>query len=463
MSIDGKLELLKDAKKANEKTTAYERLQLLFDEGTFVQIDEFAKSGEDFAEVLAGFGAVDGCPAYAFAQNSNVAGGAMSKAQAAKICKIYGMAVKTGTPVIGIYDSVGARLKEGVDMLAAFGDILLNSNNLSGVVPQISVILGPCLGTSAMIAASADVIIMSQAAQFAIGTDGKDGSAESAEKEGLTHITVQDDKEAIAAVKQLITLLPSNNLSCAPITDFTNAANADEALNTAAQTISEGNMADAVQVIRAVMDADSFVEIQKDFGTAFVAGLAKLGGNSVGVVASNKATIDADACSKAARFIRFCDAFAIPVVTFVDSLGFASLREAAKLSNAYAEATTVKVTVIIGAAYGPLYVAVAGHGANADITMAWPTAVISALAPETAVAILLNDKLKGSTDPIADRAKLVQEYKDTQASALAAAANGFVEDVIDPLETSEKVFAALDMMLGKRVSRLPKKHANIQL
>lgn len=454
MSIDSKLDLLKQAKEAVHKTTAYKRLQLLFDEGTFVEIDGFAKSGDNYAEALAGFGAIDGCPAYAFAQNSDVAGGAMSKAQAAKIRKVYDLATKTGAPVIGLYDSVGGRLKEGSDMLAAYGDLLLSCNNLSGVVPQISVVLGPCLGTSAMIAVSADIVVMSAKGQLEIETDGSEGSAETAAKNGLAHITAKDEKEAILATRKLVAMLPSNNLSTAAISDF-----ADFAV--------QPNAEDAMSVIAAAVDADSFMEMQKEYGSSFVTGLAKLGGNTVGVVASqpteNDGKIDADSCSKAARMVRFCDAFAIPVITFVNSEGFASLKEAAKLSNAYAEATTAKVTIVTGAAYGPLYIAVAGRGANADLTMAWPDAVISPLAPQTAAMILWSDRLKGSQNPIADRQKLVEEYKQTEASPFVAAAEGYLSDIIDPADTRAKLFAALDLLAGKRVSTLPKKHANIQI
>ena len=205
----------------------------------------------------------------------------------------------------------------------------------------------------------------------------------------------------------------------------------------------------------------------KDFGCAIVAGLAKLGGNTVGVVASQpgaeEGKIDAAACSKAARLVLFCDAFAIPVITFVNSVGFASLKEAVKLSNAYSEATTAKVTVVTGNAYGPLYIAVAGRGANADVVMAWPDAVVSPLAPETAAMILWSDKLKDSQNPIADRAQLIEEFKETECSPFVADADCYISDIIDPADTRAKLFAALDMLAGKRVSTLPKKHANIQI
>lgn len=447
MSIESKLAFLQETKAANAQTKAYQRLQLLFDEGTFVEIDSFTKSGDGRAEAAAGFGSVDGCPVYAFAQNSDVEGGAMSKAQAAKICKVYELAEKTGAPVVGIYDSIGARLNESCEMLAAYGDVMLKANNLSGVVPQIAVIAGPCLGASSMIAAAADVVIMSEDGQFALQTNGEGGDLKEASESGLVHLTAKDDKEAVAKARELITLLPSNNLSGAPITDFADSA---------AETDGESG----ASIIAAVMDQDSFIEFQAGFGAGFIAGLAKLGGNTVGVVASEEKTADGKACEKAARLVRFCDAFAIPVITFVNAERFCCIKAACKLTNAYAEATTAKISVITGEAYGAVYMALAGAAAGVDVAYAWPTASISALNPTTAAVMLWSDKLKGSSNPTADRAKLIAEYKDQEACPFKAAGDGFVQDVIEPSETRLKLYAALDMLAGKRVTRLPKKHAN---
>lgn len=447
MSIESKLAFLQETKAANAQTKAYQRLQLLFDEGTFVEIDSFTKSGDGRAEAAAGFGSVDGCPVYAFAQNSDVEGGAMSKAQAAKICKVYELAEKTGAPVVGIYDSIGARLNESCEMLAAYGDVMLKANNLSGVVPQIAVIAGPCLGASSMIAAAADVVIMSEDGQFALQTNGEGGDLKEAAESGLVHLTAKDDKEAEAKARELITLLPSNNLSGAPITDFADSA---------AETDGESG----ASIIAAVMDQDSFIEFQAGFGAGFIAGLAKLGGNTVGVVASEEKTADGKACEKAARLVRFCDAFAIPVITFVNAESFCCIKAACKLTNAYAEATTAKISVITGEAYGAVYMALAGAAAGVDVAYAWPTASISALNPTTAAVMLWSDKLKGSSNPTADRAKLIAEYKDQEACPFKAAGDGFVQDVIEPSETRLKLYAALDMLAGKRVTRLPKKHAN---
>ena len=447
MSIESKLAFLQETKAANAQTKAYQRLQLLFDEGTFVEIDSFTKSGDGRAEAAAGFGSVDGCPVYAFAQNSDVEGGAMSKAQAAKIFKVYELAEKTGAPVVGIYDSIGARLNESCEMLAAYGDVMLKANNLSGVVPQIAVIAGPCLGASSMIAAAADVVIMSEDGQFALQTNGEGGDLKEASESGLVHLTAKDDKEAVAKARELITLLPSNNLSGAPITDFADSA---------AETDGESG----ASIIAAVMDQDSFIEFQAGFGAGFIAGLAKLGGNTVGVVASEEKTADGKACEKAARLVRFCDAFAIPVITFVNAESFCCIKAACKLTNAYAEATTAKISVITGEAYGAVYMALAGAAAGVDVAYAWPTASISALNPTTAAVMLWSDKLKGSSNPTTDRAKLIAEYKDQEACPFKAAGDGFVQDVIEPSETRLKLYAALDMLAGKRVTRLPKKHAN---
>ncbi len=447
MSIESKLAFLQETKAANAQTKAYQRLQLLFDEGTFVEIDSFTKSGDGRAEAAAGFGSVDGCPVYAFAQNSDVEGGAMSKAQAAKICKVYELAEKTGAPVVGIYDSIGARLNESCEMLAAYGDVMLKANNLSGVVPQIAVIAGPCLGASSMIAAAADVVIMSEDGQFALQTNGEGGDLKEASESGLVHLTAKDDKEAVAKARELITLLPSNNLSGAPITDFADSA---------AETDGESG----ASIIAAVMDQDSFIEFQAGFGAGFITGLAKLGGNTVGVVASEEKTADGKACEKAARLVRFCDAFAIPVITFVNAESFCCIKAACKLTNAYAEATTAKISVITGEAYGAVYMALAGAAAGVDVAYAWPTASISALNPTTAAVMLWSDKLKGSSNPTTDRAKLIAEYKDQEACPFKAAGDGFVQDVIEPSETRLKLYAALDMLAGKRVTRLPKKHAN---
>lgn len=452
MNSVGSAEMLQNARNNTKNTKGYQRIVSLLDEGSFNEIDSLAKSGDGYAEAAAGFGTIDGCPVYVFSQNSDANGGAMSKAQASKLKKLYQLAVKTGVPVVGIYDSIGARLNEGADMLAAYGEILQSVNSLSGVVPQISIILGPCTGTSAMIAAGADIVIMSDKGELTIATNGEGGKPDEASKLGVCQIAAKDEAQALQTARRLVSILPSNNLESA----------ADFEENAAASVQAVTKDSDAKQIISSVCDSDSFIELGEAFGTPTVTGIAQIGGSAAGII-SLAGIIGADACSKAARFMRFCDSFSIPVITFVNAEKFASLREASKLSSAYSEATATKITVITGSAYGSVYIAVAGRGANSDYTVAWPQAVVSALAPETAAIFLWNDRLAGSDNPVEDRKKLIEEYKTTEATPFAAAAGGIIEDIINPEDTRAKITANLDMLSGKRVSTLPKKHSNIQL
>ncbi len=433
-----------------QKTAGYRRLALLFDGAEFDEIDAFATSGGGDAEAVAGFGQINGSPVCAFSQNSDVAGGAMSKAQASKIKKTFQLALKAGTPVVGIYDSVGGRLDEGADMLSAFGEILLTANNLSGVVPTVSLVLGPCTGTLAMVAAGADLVVMSDKAELTVATDGEGGSAEEAKKLGVCHIAAKSEEDAVRTVRSILSMLPANNVAGAPLFD------ADSPDSDIAKAASPRD------VIRSVADGGSFLEFGEGFGPGAVTGLARFGGTAAGAVAL-VGVIDADSCSKAARFVRFCDSFSLPVVTFVDAEKFATVREASKLSSAYSEATTAKITAVTGSACGPVYIAVAGRGANADYTFAWPSAAVSALTPETGAIFLWNDRLKGSENPVEDRKKLIEKYRTTQAGALTAAAGGMIEDVVEPEKTRRKILSCLDMLSGKRVATLPKKHADIQL
>lgn len=450
MSNSGYAEDVQKMRDSVKNTVGYQRIVSLFDEGTFNEIDSFAKSGKDFAEAVAGCGTIEGRPACAFSQNSSISGGAMSKAQASKIKKTYQLALKSGYPVIGIFDSVGGRLDEGADMLMSYGEILLSANNLSGVVPQISMVLGPCTGTSAMIAAGADLVVMSDKGELTVSTSGEDGSPADAEKLGICHAAAKDEAEAISTVRELVSMLPSNNVSGAPLFN---------AVSPAKKTYQNSS---PLEIIESLCDAGKFLELGGKFGSGTMTGLARIGGTAAGVVFL-AGLIDADSCSKAARFVRFCDSFSIPVVTLVNAEKFSTLREASKLSSAYSEATTAKVTVVTGSACGPVYIAAVGRGANSDYTFAWPDAVVSALQPETAAIFLWNDRLKGSADPVADRKKLIEEYRATEANAVTAAAGGMVEDIVEPEQTRSKVIACLDMLSGKRVSTLPKKHADIQL
>ncbi len=441
MSMEQKQQLLSQAKAAIENTSAYKNLQLLFDGGVFSEIDAYAKSENGYAEVIAAYGMANGCPIFAFAQNSDIAGGAMSTAQAAKLKKLYSLAVKTGAPVVGLYDSTGARLMQGVDMLSSFGSILNSVSTLSGVVPQISVVLGACLGIGALNASGADFVILSEKARLSLATNGEGGSCEDAENYGLSHLTAKNTEEAIEKARTLLGFMPSNNLSPAPAADTDEP---EDPQNT--------------DVIKSVFDNGSFLELQSAFGKNAVVGFARLYGSVAGIVKTNGQTLLQDDCTKIARFVKFCDAFTIPVVTFADSKGFGCLKAASHLTAAYADATTVKVTVITGEAYGAFYVAVAGSGANTDVTLAWANAAISPLPPEAGAAIMWEDKMNAPRDT---RQELVKTYKEKECSAFKAAANGYVQDVIAPQDTRNKLFSALDMLSGKRVSRLPKKHGTI--
>lgn len=451
MRNSGAAESLQKACEAIKETTGNKRLAALFDEGSLVTIDSYAKSESGFAEAAAGYGTVEGCPVYAFAQSSDLDGGAVSKAQSQKIRKVFSLAAKTGTPVVGIYDSIGGRLREGADLLTAYGEILLEANRISGVVPQIALVLGPCVGTSAMIAACADFVVMSAAGELTIAPNGEGGSADQAARSGDAALVADTEAAAIAAVRTLVAKLPSNNLEAVGFTDER------EASGVPVVGIS------AKEAAQAAASAGSLLELSAAFGKNAYTAFGSMGtGATVGLVAYD-GTLDADACAKAARFIRFCDAYNLPIVSFVNADRFISLRAASMLSDAYAEATTAKVSVLTGNAYGPVYIAVAGRGANADYTMAWPDAIVSALAPETGAVFLWNDRLAGVDDPVAARKQLFAEYARTEGNPMQAAAQGLIEDVIAPEQTRERVARVLDMLSSKRVSTLPKKHSNIQL
>ncbi|WP_082020897.1 carboxyl transferase domain-containing protein [Candidatus Soleaferrea massiliensis] len=466
MSAESGMNLLNAARSDFMKPTpARERLGILFDEGSFVELDAFAKVDGKPAGVVTGYGTVFGTPCYAFAQDPKVFGGAVGRVHAAKIKKVYDLAIKTGAPVVGIYDSNGARLAEGNDALAAYGEMLSYVNNLSGVVPQVSVVVGTCAGTAAMIACSADFVVMSEDAQFFMTApfvakakgekvEGA-GTAKNAALSGVAQIVEKTKEDAVKSARNLVAMLPMNNLAASPVCEF---AGAD------AVQVVEGDIA---ATLRTVADQDSLMELYKEFGTNVYAALATMGGYTCAMLATkNSAKLTSDDCSKIARIVSFCDAFQLPVITFVDTEGFVasseaelagSIREAAKLAHVYAEATCPKVSVVTGKAYGSAFIALAGKNAGADLTVAWPDAVISALEPQTAVAILMGDKITAKKG----RAAVEQEYMETSANAFAAAADGSIEDVIDPADTRKVILSALEMLESKRVAKLPKKHSII--
>lgn len=424
-----------------KNTSAYEILSKFFDEGSFVECDAMLCSKDGYAEAVTGYGTVDGAPCYAFAQNSDVSKGAMSKAQADKISRLYNLAKTTGAPIVGFYDSVGGKLSDGCEILSSYGEILKSASTLSGVVPQISVVLGTCLGTSALTANCADFVIMSKDATLSIDTCGNKSDAQTNFESGVANVLCDTKDECIEKAKALLSYFPSNNLDNAPIySDF------------------EISNEDGKCMVHSVADAESTFSINKglstDVGTAF----ARVGGMTVGFVSTKGKDLDCKATQKIAKMVRFCDAFSIPVVTFLNAKAFTSLKNASKVACAYAEATTVKISVITGEAYGAAYIALAGACANADMVYALDSSVVSPISPTAAAYIMDKDNL---SVPVAEQKSVADEFISSQLTAEKAAQNGCIDEIIDKAMVRDKIIASLNMLLSKRVTTLPKKHTTI--
>lgn len=434
------IEKINQAKSEIAATSAYKTITDFFDEGSFCEIDAFTKSGEGFAEAVAGFGTVEGMPVYAFAQNSDICGGAMSKAQAVKLKKLYSLALKTGAPIVGFYDSIGGRLQQATELLGGCGDVLNSAASLSGVVPQISVVLGTCLGTSALNAVSADFVIMSEKAQLSLDVTGENADAKYNAEHGNAAIVAKDTAEAVEKAKQLVLYLPSNNLNLAP------------------ETFEEEPSDDCGCLVSKVVDGGSKVKLFDEYGANAKTRLAHIGGQVVGIVNTKGESLDCRSTSKIAKFVRFCDAFSIPVITFANCPGFESLASAAKLVSAYAEATTVKISVVTGKAIGSAYIALAGTGANADVVYALPNAVISPVNVEAAAFIMDADEMKV---PVAEQKAVADKFAEENLSAFNAGQNGYVDGIVEEAELRNTLISALDMLSGKRVSTLAKKHSTI--
>lgn len=429
-------------------TEALKRLSALFDDGVFTEIDAYAKDSNGDIEVVAGYGSVNGSPAYAFSQDVSVNNGAIGIAQCAKILKVYDLAAKTGCPVIGVYDSNGVKLNEGFEALSAYGDIVKAATSVSGVVPQISIVAGACLGTSALMANMADIVIGVKDADFYISAPSE-VTAEDNYSAGAIDILVDSFDEAADMVKSVVGLLPSNNLSPAPIFDFSNPSS----------VCSVG--LDASGVIEAIADAGSVVEIKAGYATSVVTAFATVAGSTVGFVAFNGNNLCHSCAYKAEAMIKLCDAYNIPIITVADANGVnnkaneLSLIAVTKLTSAYSTATCPKISLITDQSIGSAYIVLAGKGANADLTFAWDNAVVSPLEVSSAVAFLYNDRLAQGED----RAKLETEYKETVGSPFTAAACGAIDDVFAPEETRAKLIAALDMLAGKREVTIARKHS----
>lgn len=422
------------------KTVGVEILKKFFDNGSFCETDALLSCEGDFAEAVTGFGTVMGLPVYAFAQNSDVDCGAMSKAQAKKIARLYDMAKNTGAPVVGFYDSIGGRLTQKNDLLFAYGEILSKASTISGVVPQISVVLGNCLSTTALTAASADFIIMSEDAKLSVELAPEKACAKYNAEKGIANIVAKDTDEAIEKARDLVTYFPSNNLDTAPVDD---AVSPKENPQCAVCTIA---------------DADSLCFINEAFAEGAVTAFGRVNGEVVGFVSAECDVIDCKAGSKITKFVRFCDAFSIPVVTVVDAKSFSSLKSATRVTQAYAEATTAKIAVIKGTAVGAVYVALAGVASGTDMVFALDNAVISPVNPKALAFIMEPDTMKV---PVPEQDKAAYDFAQREFSALNAAANGYVDDVICDAQLREKVAVSLSMLSSKRVETLPKKHSTI--
>ena len=449
------IEKINQAKAEIAATSAYKTITAFFDADSFCEIDAFAKSGEGFAEVVAGFGTVEGMPVYAFAQNSDICGGAMSKAQAAKLKKLYGLALKTGAPVVGFYDSVGGRLNQGTELLAGCGDVLNAAASLSGVVPQISVVLGTCLGTNALNAASADIVIMSKDAQLSLSVTGKHSDAAYNAENGIASIVCDDADKAIKAAKELILYLPSNNLTMAP------------------QSFEEAPAEDGCGcVVSRTVDGNSIVKLFNDYGKEANVRFARLGGQVVGIVVTKGKELGCKSANKVAKFVRFCDAFNIPLVSLVDVPGFLPgtgqeyngvILHGAKLLYAYGEATVPKVTITLRKSYGGSHIVMSCKQLRGDMNYAWPTAEIAVMGGAGAVEVLYAREAKEQENPAAFLAEKEAEYTKLFANPYNAAKYGYIDDVIEPRNTRFRIIRALQQLQTKKLTNPAKKHGNIPL
>ena len=483
------------------KLTARERLDLLLDEGSFVEIDRFVTHrATDFGladevylgdGVVTGSGRIDGRLVYVFSQDFTVFGGSLSETHAAKICKVMDLAVRNGAPMIGLNDSGGARIQEGVVSLGGYADIFLRNTLASGVIPQISAILGPCAGGAVYSPAITDFVHMVRGVSYMFVTgpnvvktvthedvsfEQLGGADIHAGTSGVAHFVHDSEPQCLAAIRELVGFLPSNNLDPAPVLPTSDPEDRrDEALLDVIPA-NANQPYDMHDVIRRVVDDGLFHEVHGEYAGNLLVGLARLGGQSVGVVANQPAVLagvlDINASVKGARFIRFCDAFNIPLVTFEDVPGFLPgvtqehggiIKHGAKLLYAYCEATVPKLTVITRKAYGGAYDVMSSKHIRGDLNLAWPTAEIAVMGPKGAVEILFKDQIAKAADPAAETARRIEEYTEKFANPWGAAARGYVDDVIDPAETRQRIVAGLRMLRTKREELPRRKHGNVPL
>ena len=483
------------------KLTARERVELLLDKGSFVELDRFVTHrSHDFgmAEqaflgdgVVTGYGTIDRRLVYVYSQDFTVFGGSLSETQAEKICKIMELAMKNGAPVIGINDSGGARIQEGVLSLGGYADIFLKNTLASGVIPQISMIMGPCAGGAVYSPAITDFIVMVKDTSYMFVT-GPDvvktvtheqvsfeelgGALTHASTSGVAHFAAEGEEDAVFLVQKLLSYLPGNNMEDPPyLRSEDDPLRTDEALD--GLVPEEPNRPyDMREIVTKIVDDCEFLEIMQHWAGNILIGFARLDGRSVGIVANQPAmlagVLDINASVKAARFVRFCDAFNIPIITFVDVPGFLPgtaqehagiIRHGAKLIYAYAEATVPKVTVTVRKAYGGAYCVMSSKHMRGDINLAWPSAEIAVMGPDGAVNIIFRKEIAEAANPEEMRSRLVAEYREKFANPYVAASRGFLDAVIEPHETRPRLINALEMLQNKRDTNPPKKHGNIPL
>jgi propionyl-CoA carboxylase beta chain len=483
------------------KLTARERIDLLLDPGSFVEVDKFVVHRcTDFGMqgqkvlgdgVVTGYGKIDGRQVFVFAQDFTVFGGSLSGAFAEKLCKIMDLAAKVGAPVIGLNDGAGARIQEGVVSLGGYGDVFLRNVRFSGVIPQISVILGPCAGGAVYSPAMTDFIIMVKQTSnmFITGPDviktvtheevtpeELGGASAHASKSGVAHFAANSEEEALQIIRNLLSFMPQNNLEDPPVVPTDDDPHrTDERLRTLVPD-NANKPYDMKELIGIVVDDGNFFEVHAGWARNIVCGFARFGGRAVGIVANQPAflagCLDIDASTKAARFVRFCDAFNLPLVTFVDVPGFLPgteqewngiITHGSKLLYAFSEATVPKVTIITRKAYGGAYVVMSSKHIDADVNLAFPTAEIAVMGPDGAVSIVFRKELQAARDPESRRKELESDYREKFASPYKAAELGYIDEVIKPEQTRPRIIASLEMLATKRQSNPPKKHGNIPL
>jgi len=490
-----------DQQHARGKLTARERLALLLDDGSFEELDmlvthratDFGLDQQRFLGdgVVTGWGRINGRLVYVFSQDFTVFGGSLSEAVAEKICKVMDLAMKNGAPVIGLNDSGGARIQEGVASLGGYAEIFLRNTLASGVIPQISAIMGPCAGGAVYSPAITDFIVMVDRTSYMFVTGPNIVKAVTHEEvdfeqlggaqvhnatSGVAHFLAPSEPACLELIRRLLSYLPSNNLDDPPVVDTGDSPLREPAELDTIVPEQPNKPYDMHQVIQLVVDTGSFLEVQALYAQNIIVGFARLGGRPVGIVAQQPAVLagvlDISSSTKAARFVRFCDCFNIPLVTFVDVPGFLPgvaqehggiIRHGAKLLYAYCEATVPKLTVITRKAYGGAYDVMSSKHIRGDINFAWPTAEIAVMGAEGAVPLIFREEIEQAADPEATRARLIEEYRQKFANPYVAAARGYIDDVIEPRETRRRLISALEMLKNKRDTNPPKKHGNIPL